>query len=189
MHADDINLRMFPEFLQVTTEYYISTIHIALAGIHGFVMITNFMAKFSDFPNDILIITLWNSSKVISTYYSMFCLDLCKAKAVLRAGIHIMPQHQYITMGIFFVVSKGLKKSLRFASFPGVGCIGFIVKSMMMNVLLLEELQISNTRLPCFSTTRIWFISEETNIQSDSETIFHPATCIASSVRRPKSLP
>ena len=58
VHADGFYRGNLSELLQIPTELVVCFIHISFTGVHGFVMVANFMAKCYYFFDDGHIVTL-----------------------------------------------------------------------------------------------------------------------------------
>ncbi len=67
MHGYGFNFSKLTEFIQVAAKFGVGFIHISLAGVHGFVVITNFMTHISNLSDDSLIVALGNHAEVIGS--------------------------------------------------------------------------------------------------------------------------
>lgn len=98
-----------PECTEVAAELVPGFIDIALASIHSFVVVTDFVAEGMYFKNDVLFVALGNGAEIVCSGNTQFVLYTCKSQRVQRAGIHVVAKDDGFCPGVLNEIIKGAK--------------------------------------------------------------------------------
>lgn len=94
MHADALDRNQFPQLLQVLAKILIRSVHIPIAGGQRLIVITDFMSKRGNLPDDFLIPAFGDGAEIVDAWHPHRGFQPGSPEGIGWEKINVVPKNQ-----------------------------------------------------------------------------------------------